>query len=201
MAGGNGDIVFTPEVQREFIQEYAKTGSISRAAENIGIDPQIVYYWKNHTSWGEVFENARQMLVGELEAEAYRRGVFGVTKNVYYQGEVVGEEKLFSDKLLVTLLRANDPSKYRYRDTLEDDDPRLDQRQVTVNIRAVPHGKMLDIEKVIDGSVQRPARGEGDSILDAKLNIDPSITFAEPQPPSEPNPGNAEEPEDDGVIR
>ena len=48
-----------------------------------------------------------------LEAEARRRAVTGVDKPVYYKGEVVGSITKYSDRLLMFLLRAHRPQKFR----------------------------------------------------------------------------------------
>jgi hypothetical protein len=41
-----------------------------------------------------------------LEAEAKRRAVDGVEEDVYYQGEVVGKKRVYSDTLLALMLKA-----------------------------------------------------------------------------------------------
>ena len=48
-----------------------------------------------------------------LDAEARRRAVTGVDKPVYYKGEVVGSITKYSDRLLMFLLRAHRPQKFR----------------------------------------------------------------------------------------
>lgn len=47
-----------------------------------------------------------------LESEADRRGVEGYDQDVYYEGEIVGQQRKFSDPLLMFRLRALDPDKY-----------------------------------------------------------------------------------------
>ena len=59
--------------------------------------------------WDEALEEGSDL----LEAEARRRAVTGVDKPVYYKGEVVGSITQYSDRLLMFLLRAHRPQKFR----------------------------------------------------------------------------------------
>jgi hypothetical protein len=61
--------------------------------------------------WDDAIEDA----VDLLEAEARRRAVAGVEKPVYYRGQVVGNVREYSDTLLIFLLKALHPQKYRER--------------------------------------------------------------------------------------
>jgi len=53
------------------------------------------------------------------EDELLRRGVEGIDKNIYHQGEVVDTVKEYSDPLLVMLLKAENPDKYADRSKVE----------------------------------------------------------------------------------
>ena len=48
-----------------------------------------------------------------LEAEARRRAVTGIDKPVFYKGKVVGSITKYSDRLLMFLLKAHRPQKFR----------------------------------------------------------------------------------------
>ena len=48
-----------------------------------------------------------------LEAEARRRTAIGVDEPVFYQGQVVGHIRKYSDNLLMFLLKAHWPEKFR----------------------------------------------------------------------------------------
>jgi hypothetical protein len=61
--------------------------------------------------WDEALEDAAD----RLEAEAFRRAVRGVDRPVVYRGERVGTVHEFSDALLMFLLKAARPEKYRDR--------------------------------------------------------------------------------------
>lgn len=50
----------------------------------------------------------------EMEAEAWRRAMEGTTRKKFDKdGNLLEEEQVFSDTLMVKLLEANDPSKFR----------------------------------------------------------------------------------------
>ena len=58
--------------------------------------------------WLDAIDDA----VDVLEAEARRRA-FGVDRDVWYKGKVVGQEVEYSDNLLMFLLKSHRPEKYR----------------------------------------------------------------------------------------
>lgn len=60
-------------------------------------------------AWAEVDE----VLVERMEREAYRRAVEGVHRDIFHQGTVVGEERVYSDTLLIFMLKAKRPATYR----------------------------------------------------------------------------------------
>ena len=53
--------------------------------------------------------------IGHLEAEAMRRAVNGYQRPIYQKGELVGHETVYSDNMLLTLLRARVPDVYSER--------------------------------------------------------------------------------------
>ena len=59
--------------------------------------------------WREALEEGTDL----LDAEARRRAVTGIDKPVFYKGEVVGSITKYSDKLLMFLLKAHRPQKFR----------------------------------------------------------------------------------------
>jgi hypothetical protein len=61
------------------------------------------------------YDDARTDAADALEAEAWRRAHDGVDEPVFYQGAVVGAIRRYSDSLLMLMLRAARPEKYRDR--------------------------------------------------------------------------------------
>ena len=59
-------------------------------------------------SWDEALEQAVDLLEGEA-----RRRATGIKRDVWYGGAVVGTESVYSDTLLIFLLKAHRPHKFR----------------------------------------------------------------------------------------
>jgi hypothetical protein len=74
---------------------------------------QIEYKRANNTEFAGLEQRALAEGVECLEQEAKRRA-FGIEKDVWYKGEVVGKEVEYSDSLLQFLLKAKDP---KFRET------------------------------------------------------------------------------------
>jgi hypothetical protein len=84
------------------------------AARKVGIYREQHYGWmRTDREYAREFEMARQAAIDTLEGEAHRRAVEGVQKPVYQKGMKVGEITEYSDNLLMFLLRAACPEKYR----------------------------------------------------------------------------------------
>lgn len=100
--------------KNDFLNALLETGLRNKAAEIVGISRQTHYVWmKNDDEYAEKYEEVRLMLVDNLEDAAYERAVNGVERKVYFKGEEVGTQTEYSDQLLVVLLKANMPEKYK----------------------------------------------------------------------------------------
>lgn len=82
-----------------------RKANVSRrcAYRHKGIDEKFA------TRWADAIENA----VDIMELEARRRAVKGTDKPVFQRGEQVGTIREYSDTLLMFLLKANKPEKFR----------------------------------------------------------------------------------------
>ena len=74
---------------------------------------QHVYRTRNRNKtfrrqWDEALEQAVDLLEGEA-----RRRATGISRDIYYAGKVVGAERVYSDMLLIFLLKAHRPHLYR----------------------------------------------------------------------------------------
>ena len=99
-----------------FLEALADTGNAKMAAEAVGISRDTVYTARNRSPrFREAMDKARAKAQDVLEAEAFRRAVDGVTEPVYYKGKIAGAVRKYSDALLIFLLKAADPAKYRER--------------------------------------------------------------------------------------
>lgn len=104
----------TPKRRAAFLVALEEHATVLHACKAIGVSRNCVYQLRQRDeefalAWADVEER----VVERMEREALRRGVEGVERDVYYKGEVVGQERQFSDTLLIFMLKAARPEKYR----------------------------------------------------------------------------------------
>lgn len=105
-----------PDVMKKrFLDLYPLVASTAKTCEVLGICPRIVYHWKKEPEFLEAFQFADTMALGMLEDEAVLRAMYGVDRPVYQSGKLVGYIKEYSDTLLIVLLKARAPHKYKER--------------------------------------------------------------------------------------
>ena len=89
-----------------FLAVLEKTGIVSDAAKAAGVSSATVYLTrKTDADFEAAWDVALEVAVDAMELEARRRAVDGVTRHIYHQGNVVGEEQVYSDGLLQFLLK------------------------------------------------------------------------------------------------
>ena len=96
-----------------FIDRLKATGNVTLAATGAGVSRQQAYRTRNRNKtfrrqWDEALEQAVDLLDGEA-----RRRATGMKRDIYHAGVVVGVENVYSDALLMFLLRAHRPHPYR----------------------------------------------------------------------------------------
>jgi len=103
-----------------FLAILAEGGSVKLAAEKAKIGRRTAYEWKAaDPEFAAAWEEAVEAGTDALEDEAKRRAYNGVDEPVFYQGEQCGLVRKYSDTLLIFLLKARRPEKYRERTTTE----------------------------------------------------------------------------------
>lgn len=118
-----GDRCF-PEIpepkRRAFLAALSVTASNVKACLMADIDAKTPYNWlkQKNEAFLAAYEAARQIAGDVLEAEAVRRAHDGVDRPVYQQGRLVGYERVYSDTLLIFLLKGMRPEVYRERHEL-----------------------------------------------------------------------------------
>ncbi len=107
----------------KFLKMLADTGNVRLACKAVRIERSTAYKARDadpefRAKWDEMIENACDL----LEAEAWRRGVYGTLKPVFYKGMLCTDRRgqptgiqEYSDTLLALLLRGHRPDKYRER--------------------------------------------------------------------------------------
>lgn len=125
--------------EKAFLAQLRLTGVVTTACNVAKIGRVTVYeHRQNDPEFARAWDEAREMAADRLEQEAIRRAVDGTNKPVFFQGEIVGFEKEYSDTLLVLLLKAHKPDKYRERS-----DVRINLAQLSdEELRLLAEGKV-----------------------------------------------------------
>lgn len=100
--------------KREFFKALGECGVVTYSAKRAGVSVTTIQrYRKSDPKFLERFDDALESAVEAMELEARRRAVDGTAKPVYQGGKLVGHIQEYSDVLLIFLLKANRPEKYR----------------------------------------------------------------------------------------
>ena len=100
----------------DFIAALAESGNITLAARAAGVGRRTVYdAQKADESFAAAWAEAEDIAADLLEEEARKRAVDGTPEPVYYKGQMVGAVRRYSDNLLMFLLKARRPERFRDR--------------------------------------------------------------------------------------
>jgi hypothetical protein len=102
-------------LKKRFLASFATTGNITESCAAVGIKSRsTIYNWQEHDAEFAVeFRQAEIMATEALETEARVRATDGTLRPVYQGGVCVGHVTEKSDTLLIFLLKARNPGKYR----------------------------------------------------------------------------------------
>jgi hypothetical protein len=98
---------WTADRQRIFLAALAETGCISEAAHAAQITPRSAYRLRNHPegrAFAFAWDRALQLAAARLMTTAYERAIKGSVREIYKDGELVGEIRQPSDRMLIYLL-------------------------------------------------------------------------------------------------
>ena len=148
---GNGQIV-TPEKAwpvwaKAFLSVLSRLGVVGYAARKAGIERQSAYHLRDRDdAFREAWRVALEEAMDRAEQEAWRRGIKGVKRPVYQGGEHVGDIQDYSDTLLIFMMKAHRPEKYRERIDMRADMKHEHSGEVTFKIEdAVKADKELEV--------------------------------------------------------
>lgn len=106
--------------QADFLIKLVEVVSVTKAAMSAKVSRRTIYDWiKNDPTFKEKYDEAVELATMKLEDEAVRRAFEGTLKPVYQGGKLVGKIREYSDTLLIILLKAKAPDKYKDRSTSE----------------------------------------------------------------------------------
>lgn len=138
-------------------------GDIHDAAIQSGVSPAFVHAWiKDDREAAEKIQEAQRVGYGALESEAIRRAMRGVTEDVYYKGEVVGQKTTYSDGLLGKVMEARIP-EYSKKEAASINF--LGDAQINIMPRADTYEEWL---KMRDATVSLPAP---DGVVEAEFEV------------------------------
>ena len=100
-------------LQRLYIETLAETGSVHLSAKAAGLSARSAYALRVRSpAFSAAWDAAQQLAVGRLSALAFDRAIHGRIEQVYHQGELVGEKRVPSERLLMWLLSRLDPKRF-----------------------------------------------------------------------------------------
>lgn len=147
----------TPQLKNRIIKAVEETGDWKAAISRFNVTKTAFHAaLKRDLRLAERIEIAENVYLDSLENEARRRAVNGVEKGVYFQGERVGTEKEYSDRLLDKLLTAADKEKYSQQRNVK--------QETTVNVTSDGVRKKLSSMLDLDLSDDQPTSIEDDVI-------------------------------------
>lgn len=113
------------EVKQAFLDEFAKCGVVGHAMRAVGVkDYGTVRRWRQDEVFDAAFRDAEEEASDYLEAEARRRAAEGVTRHRYDKdGKLVSTETVYSDSLLMFLLKGRKRAVFGDRSALELSNP------------------------------------------------------------------------------
>ncbi len=150
-----------------FLEHLAFTYNVVASCKKAGVSRSAAYRkrWENER-FAREWDEALEVGAVTLEAEAIRRSVEGVLEPVFYQGEVVGHIRKYSDQVLMFLLRGAMPEKYRERHELSG---RVDGNLTISTVAALDaiYGDKSDAESAETAEPasppEQPDTGDGES--------------------------------------
>jgi hypothetical protein len=100
-------VVFTPERRLKFLEHLEKHGLTTAAADHACVSRHTIYRTiEEDSQFAADYEDARARHTEAMEAEGFRRAKDGVLRDRYYKDQVVGQERVYSDRLLELVLKA-----------------------------------------------------------------------------------------------
>ena len=110
---------WSPQRQRDFIAALADTGSVKAATRIVGMSEQSCYRLRREpgaenfaTAWDAAVQQASLRLVDI----AFERAINGIAEKIEYDanGDPMEPRRRYNDRLLMFLLRAHQPERYRF---------------------------------------------------------------------------------------
>lgn len=102
----------------KYLSAYAYYGTHLQAQRASGVHRENHYNWLKvwPLTYAPMFDDAQRITGEVLEETARKRAVDGWDEPVFYEGEVCGHIRKYSDRMLELTLKGNPMTRERYRD-------------------------------------------------------------------------------------
>lgn len=111
-----------PKGREGFLQLLEETANVSKACELTAYPRRTAYEHRmRDPEFAKAWEAALETGTDALEDEAIRRAYQGISKAVYYGGKLVGYAREYSDTLLIFMLKARRPERFKDRHEIRQD--------------------------------------------------------------------------------
>ena len=135
--------------QKKWLLAFTQNGKIRGSCEQTGVKEMTIYKdWFKDPEFQEYFKIAELAHLNRMAEEADRRGIDGVDKGIYWQGERVATEKQYSDNLLMFRMKKLDPA---YRDSNQVDVNLKTENVKTIVIKLVKRQDAPEPGQIVEG--------------------------------------------------
>src|SRR5262249_4082781 len=120
-----------------------RTANVTAACNIAGLARETAYYWRSRSpDFSIAWDEALEVGLDSLEDEVMRRAKDGVEEPVFYQGQVVGGTRRYSDTLAMFILKSRRREVWGERQEVTVKD---DWTQLSIEERERRALKLLDI--------------------------------------------------------
>jgi hypothetical protein len=129
--------------RESFLSALEDSGRVDLACKAAGIARQTAYrHRQEDPEFAAQWDASKAVAIELLEDEAFRRAYEGTEKPVYQRGVLVGGIQEYSDTLLIFLLKAHKPDKYR--ETVRQEHTGKDGEPLVFNLSFGTHANRDD---------------------------------------------------------
>lgn len=159
---------FTPQKREKFLKALSAGASVAKAARSALWSRQAAYgYRKDHPDFAAEWDEAIEAGTDVLEDEALRRATKGLERYKFNKdGDPIlnpktGQpyfERVYSDTLLIMMLKARRPEKYRERFEMSG---KIQTQNVPVDLSQLSENDLNELETILAKAAANPGPGEG----------------------------------------
>lgn len=154
-----------PDRDLVFVTALAQGRSVQGACDASGFARSTAYERRaNDVAFAAAWDAAYEAGSDVLEDEVRRRAIEGVEKGIYHAGKRIAVERQYSDTMLIFMLKARRPEKYRERFEVKnnDDTSDLTDKQLQARLLSVIGRDARLIEALI-AALQSGAIDDGEA--------------------------------------